>query len=185
MKLSDLHILVTKEDGIWYAEGLEIDYCVQGKDPDDVIDRFERGLESSAQEYIDRNGSVEGLFREAPRETWDEAESSQVFAFHSSPDNIKRYYKTLLFCTKELMSEDTASFEVLDFVYTIWYTVDGGMSWKPINSDVVSDSGGQMWLLRAHAERYAEDLRLRGFRCRIASHSFRGWHGSEQAGEVS
>lgn len=72
-----------------------------------------------------------------------------------------------------------------EFIYTIWYSPDG-KNWKCINSDVVSDSAGQVWILRQHVERYAEDLRSRGFRCRIATHSFCDWeiHGSEQEGET-
>ena len=55
-----LRVVVTNEEGSWFARGLEIDYFAQGSSREDVKRRFEEGLCATIDEYLKKHGSIEG-----------------------------------------------------------------------------------------------------------------------------
>ena len=65
-----LRVLMIEEDGIWYAQGLEVDYAAEGDSLDDAKHRFARGLEATIEQHLMTYGSVEKLIRQAPAEFW-------------------------------------------------------------------------------------------------------------------
>lgn len=87
--IGNLRVMLIHEDGAWYAQGLEIDYCAQGESIEDVKSRFEQGLSVTLSEHLRVHGTIEGILVPAPREIWREfwtseatAESLSHFSFH-------------------------------------------------------------------------------------------------------
>ncbi len=64
--LFNLKVMVTKEEGYWFAQCLEIDYFVDGQTKDDVKKRFEEGLSDTIDLHLKEYGSLEKLLRPAP-----------------------------------------------------------------------------------------------------------------------
>jgi len=65
-----LHVLITKEHGAWLAQGLEIDYCIDGPTVPDVKHRFETGLAMTIESHLRVNNNIDDLLRVAPQEIW-------------------------------------------------------------------------------------------------------------------
>src|ERR1700730_16092910 len=65
VKIGDLRVLVTNDGPWWFAQGLEIDYTAQGKDADEVKEKFVRGLAATAHAYIMEFGTIQKLLRPA------------------------------------------------------------------------------------------------------------------------
>jgi len=70
--LGNLRVMVTNDDGSWFAQGLEVDFFVQGTDLNDVMRRFEEGLAATIRDYVESFGSIEALLRPAPPAVWEE-----------------------------------------------------------------------------------------------------------------
>jgi len=68
--IGNLRVIVTNNDGSWFAQGLEIDYAAEGKSLKDVQNRFAEGLSATIHENLRRFGSLENLIRPAPRDVW-------------------------------------------------------------------------------------------------------------------
>jgi hypothetical protein len=70
--VGNLRVIITKDDGSWFAQALEIDYAAEGISLSDVKRRFEQGLEATIDEHLKRHGRLEQLFQPAPRDIWNE-----------------------------------------------------------------------------------------------------------------
>lgn len=68
--IGNLRVLITIEDGLWFAQGLEIDYAAQGNSLDDVRSRFENGLMATVNEHLRIYGKLDNLLHPAPPEMW-------------------------------------------------------------------------------------------------------------------
>jgi len=68
----NLRVLITKQDGAWLAQGLEIDYAVDGETVAEVKQRFETGLAMTIESHLRVNGHIRELLRAAPPEYWVE-----------------------------------------------------------------------------------------------------------------
>ncbi len=67
MMSENLSVLLSKEqEGIWIAQGLEVDITAQGSSLDDVLDRWEHLVVAYAQESYRRTGEVFGGIEPAP-----------------------------------------------------------------------------------------------------------------------
>lgn len=58
---------------------------------------------------------------------------------------------------------------MINAVFTIWYILDGGDTWKPVCSDVTGESAGQFWLTPPTG--IIKDMKARGFKCKIVKYS--------------
>lgn len=69
--LGNLHVLISHHDDSWLAQGLEIDYAIDGNSVDDVKKRFEEGLTLTIQSHLRVYGDIRTLLRVAPQPIWD------------------------------------------------------------------------------------------------------------------
>jgi hypothetical protein len=68
----NLHVMITNDDGSWFAQAFEIDYAAQGSTLDDVKARFETGLYATIDEHLKVFGGLKQLVQPAPPEVWQE-----------------------------------------------------------------------------------------------------------------
>ena len=67
--IRNLRVLMTEhEGGRWFAQGLEIDYGVEGRDLDDVRRAFEYGLAATIVVNLREFGHIRNLLVPAPKE---------------------------------------------------------------------------------------------------------------------
>ena len=66
-----LRVVVTQDEGHWFAQGLELDYAAAGTSEEDVKKRFAQGLGATINEYIKVYGSIESIVKVAPQDAWD------------------------------------------------------------------------------------------------------------------
>lgn len=65
-----LRVLITKQDGAWLAQGLEIDYAIDGETIADVKKRFQTGLAMTIESNLRVHGNIRDLLRIAPQDRW-------------------------------------------------------------------------------------------------------------------
>jgi hypothetical protein len=71
--IGNLHVFITKEDGSWVAQGLEIDYASYGNTIPEVKERFEHGLAQTISAHIRVHRNLEHLISSvAPAEVWSD-----------------------------------------------------------------------------------------------------------------
>jgi hypothetical protein len=70
--IGNLNVVLLKEDGAWFAQGLEIDYLVQGTTMADVKKKFQKGLCESLHENLKKHGTIKPFLKMAPTDVWDE-----------------------------------------------------------------------------------------------------------------
>jgi hypothetical protein len=68
--LWNLHVLIVPDGRFWFAQGLEIDFAVQGDSVADAKKQFENGLEATIHHHIRIFGDIQKLLRVAPNEVW-------------------------------------------------------------------------------------------------------------------
>lgn len=66
-----LTVLLNKEEGGWFAQGLELDYAACGETLEEVQYNFINGLSLTVGEYIKMHGSIEKFLKPAPTEVWE------------------------------------------------------------------------------------------------------------------
>ncbi|MEO8380479.1 MAG: hypothetical protein ABI779_12510 [Acidobacteriota bacterium] len=64
--LLSLKVMITEEEGYWFAQCLEIDYATDGESVEDVTARFEDGLEKAIDVHLHEFGSLDNLLKPAP-----------------------------------------------------------------------------------------------------------------------
>jgi hypothetical protein len=70
--IGNLNVVLLKEDGVWFAQGLEIDYLVQGATMAEVKANFVKGLCDTLHQNVQKNGTIKPVLKLAPKEVWDE-----------------------------------------------------------------------------------------------------------------
>ena len=68
----NLHVIITHDDGSWFAQAAEIDYAAQGDSVEDVKSRFQQGLCSTIHEHLTVYGDLDQFLQPAPPEVWKE-----------------------------------------------------------------------------------------------------------------
>lgn len=66
----NLHVFVGPEDGMWFAQGYEIDYVASGYTEADAKRNFEVGLAMTVHDHVRMFGTIEKLLVPAPHEVW-------------------------------------------------------------------------------------------------------------------
>lgn len=82
--IGNLRVVIIPDGDFWFAQGLEIDYAIQGSSEKDVKKKFEYGLEATIEEHLKIHGTIEGLLKVAPPEVWKE--------FLGDPSGKRRFY---------------------------------------------------------------------------------------------
>jgi hypothetical protein len=72
VEVKNLRVIIVKDDDVWFGQGLEIDYAVQGSSPSDVKKKFERGLCATIHENLKAFGHIENMLRLAPQDVWND-----------------------------------------------------------------------------------------------------------------
>ena len=70
--IPDIKVLVSNNDGSWFAQGLEIDYAAQGQSLQDVKNKFSEGLERTLDAHLATYKNIKGVLQLAPKEYWDQ-----------------------------------------------------------------------------------------------------------------
>ena len=70
--IGNLRVAIFEEDGVWFAQGLEVDYFAQGENINDVQYRFYYGLKATTELHLEAHGSLGGMLKVAPQEAWDD-----------------------------------------------------------------------------------------------------------------
>jgi hypothetical protein len=66
----NLDVVVIPSGRFWYAQGLQIDYGVQGDSMTDAKTQFEKGLRSAIHHNIRIFGTIDKLLQVAPSKVW-------------------------------------------------------------------------------------------------------------------
>jgi len=82
--IGELRVVLVPDGDFWFAQGLEIDYAVQGASEKDAKKKFETGLEATIEQHLKIHGTIEGLLKVAPPEVWKE--------FLGDPSGKRRFY---------------------------------------------------------------------------------------------
>jgi len=82
--IGNLRVVLVQDDDAWFAQGLEIDYAVQGSSVDDAKKKFEQGLCATIHENLKAYGNIERILRVAPPQVWNEL-------FYNSSRQLKAY----------------------------------------------------------------------------------------------
>jgi len=101
--IGNLRVIMCEEKGIWFAQGLEIDYASNGKSLSEVKKNFEHGLSSTIRLHLQAFDSIEKLLVPAPADTW------------KALTDIKRDFR---FSQVSIHEFDTDAKELLHLPYT-------------------------------------------------------------------
>src|SRR5947207_11901076 len=102
--IGNLRVVIVPDGDLWFAQGLEIDYGVQGASEEDAKRNFEYGLEATVEAHLQINGTIEGLLKVAPPEVWKE--------FLGDPHGKKRFYSQV---TSHVLKE-VLPFDGIDYL---------------------------------------------------------------------
>jgi hypothetical protein len=70
--IGNLRVLLLKDEGSWFAQGLDIDYFAQGSSLADAQRRFQSGLLETIDVHLGTYGNIDGVLQPAPAEVWAE-----------------------------------------------------------------------------------------------------------------
>ena len=83
--IGSIRVLLFREDGFWYAHGLEIDYLAQGDTIEEAKESFEKGLTSTIIEHLTIHGNIERIMQVAPQEIWELVLQSDTLVCRYNP----------------------------------------------------------------------------------------------------
>lgn len=92
----DLHVHIVRDGDGWFAQGLEIDYGVQGDTVEEAKHNFEIGLEGTIDLHLKMEGDINGFLKFAPMAAIQEALQSRLngaiktYSQVSLHDGVKR-----------------------------------------------------------------------------------------------
>lgn len=93
----NLRVLITKEDGTWLAQGLEVDYAVDGESLADVKKRFEDGLAMTIVSNLRVHQTIKPLLQVAPQEVWDR--------WNDAKNMLRRFQHSMMIMTPQRQQE--------------------------------------------------------------------------------
>ena len=70
--IGNLRVIVKNDGERWSAQGLEIDYAVDGGSYEDVTTEFAHGMALTIDENLRVCGHIRNVLKVAPREVWNE-----------------------------------------------------------------------------------------------------------------
>lgn len=70
--IGNLRVIVKNDGGRWSAQGLEIDYAVDGGSFEDVTREFAQGLMLTIDENLRICGHIKNVLKTAPPDVWTE-----------------------------------------------------------------------------------------------------------------
>ena len=76
--IENLRVLITAHHDCWFAQGVEIDFGVEGNTRDQVMRAFEYGLAATIAAHLKKFHHIENLLRPAPPHVQRQAEQSAL-----------------------------------------------------------------------------------------------------------
>ena len=95
--IDSLRVLITKDDGVWLAEGVDVDYAIDGDSLPDVKKRFEQGLAMTIASNLRVHGTITPLLRPAPQDVIDR--------WYDARNMLRRFQHTTIVVTPQRQSE--------------------------------------------------------------------------------
>jgi hypothetical protein len=68
----NLTVMVTNDEGVWFAQGLEVDYAAQGDSLEEAKKHFEDGLHATIDVNLEKFQSLKHMLVPAPAGVWQE-----------------------------------------------------------------------------------------------------------------
>lgn len=68
----NLTVMITNDDGVWFAQGLEVDYAAQGDSLEEAKRHFEDGLHATINVNLEKYQSLKNMLTPAPAAVWQE-----------------------------------------------------------------------------------------------------------------
>ena len=68
--IGNIRVVIIPDGHAWFAQGLEIDYAVQGSSIEDAKKRFADGLCATVEEHLRVFGDIKRILKVAPPEVW-------------------------------------------------------------------------------------------------------------------
>jgi len=104
----NLRVIVIKDDDMWFAQCLDINYAAQGASLAQVKRNFERGLSATVDEHVRVFGNIENLLARGP--------SSRIRQeiMHKMPQTFRYSQVTVHRLPKELQS--VIQFQGIEFI---------------------------------------------------------------------
>jgi hypothetical protein len=68
----NIKVIVCEDDGIWFAQGLDIDYAAEGSSLKNVQENFQNGFSATVGLHLQAFNTIENLLVPAPIEVWKE-----------------------------------------------------------------------------------------------------------------
>lgn len=72
VEVGPMRVMVTHDDGSWFAQGIDLDYAAEGETFEDMKSRFESGLVATIQEHLNVYGALEQFIKPPPAEVLSE-----------------------------------------------------------------------------------------------------------------
>ena len=95
--VKSLSVLLSHDDGDWFAQSLEIDYAAAGSTVEEVKENFAKGLSATILEHLRLHGEIDNLLKPAPQDAWTEF-------YAADPSSLKQKVSTIQFhCLKDGM----------------------------------------------------------------------------------
>jgi len=66
----NLDVVIVPDGRFWFAQGLQVDYAVQGNSVEDVKAQFEKGIRSTIYHNLRMFGTIQNILKVAPNEEW-------------------------------------------------------------------------------------------------------------------
>jgi len=104
--LRNAHVVIVKMRDYWFAQGLDIDYAVQGGSIEEVKERFQAGLIETVRAHLNRFGTLEHFLKPAPPEvreglTDERHHAFSVYAEFKLEEDLIPEFSNLVFLTRD------------------------------------------------------------------------------------
>jgi hypothetical protein len=104
--IGNLRVIVCEENGIWFAQGLEINYAADGTSLNAVKRNFEHGLSTTIGLHLQAFDSIDNLLVPAPAHIWKEL------------TEVKRHFRFSQVSVHEFDAEDADTEKLQELPYT-------------------------------------------------------------------
>jgi hypothetical protein len=93
----NLRVLITKDEGSWLAQGLDVDYAIDGNSLRDVKKRFEDGLAATIEAHLRVHGTIKQLLNIAPPNVWEQ--------WSDAKNKLRQFRHTTVIVTPQKQTE--------------------------------------------------------------------------------
>jgi hypothetical protein len=70
--IGNLRVVLLQDQGLWFAQALEIDYLSEGPTLEEAKKNFESGLRATINQHLQTFGNINNMLKAAPPVVWKE-----------------------------------------------------------------------------------------------------------------